>query len=168
MSKVFGYSVLMFFLFLRVSSLVKGHEEKISSVVVKGKVVCKACFDVEHGLHILPASGAVVAISCRNGKKMMKIQNRTNQYGDFIIELPSHLHGVHHLEKACVVKVLKLSQNSPCRLPIRRLKKIKLLSNRNNVRAYTIGTIRLQHTSNHAPKCLLKQTDVEDTTWKSQ
>ncbi|KAL5715608.1 hypothetical protein ACHQM5_017406 [Ranunculus cassubicifolius] len=163
MSKVFRYSFIMFFLFL--ASLVKGQE---ASMAIKGKVVCKACFDVERGLHTLQASGAMVAISCRHGKRMMNIQNRTNEFGEFIIELPSQLHGIHHLEKACVVDVVELHQNSPCRLPIRRLKKIKLLSNRNNVRTYTTGKIRLQHKSNQAPKCLKKQTDVEATTWRTQ
>ncbi|KAL5728237.1 hypothetical protein ACHQM5_001349 [Ranunculus cassubicifolius] len=165
-------SLVMIFLLFKVTYIVKGGEVKILSVVVKGTVVCKACFDVQHGLQILPAQSAVVAISCSNGKRKMKdtlVRNITNKYGDFVIHLlPSHLHGIRRLEKACVVKVLQLPRNSPCRLPMKRLKRINLTSMSSNVRTYTIGSIRLQHTSEHAPNCLKKQNDGEDITWRTQ
>ncbi|KAL5715606.1 hypothetical protein ACHQM5_017404 [Ranunculus cassubicifolius] len=177
MSKLYVYSVSMLFLFFKITTLIKAQkeenlivelagsrEEKVSSVVVNGTVVCKACFDVQLGLHILPSLGTVVAISCRNSNW---VQTRTNENGDFSINLPYHFHGISHLEKACIVKVLQLPKESPCRLPIRRLTRIKLSSSSHKVRTYTIGRIRLQHTSKHAPKCLKKQTDVEDAKRKT-
>ncbi|KAL5715604.1 hypothetical protein ACHQM5_017403 [Ranunculus cassubicifolius] len=164
MSKFYVYSVSMIFLLFKVTTLAQAQkeeniivelagnrEEKVSSVVVKGTVVC----DAGHR-----GPGTIVAVSCRHSDW---VQTRTNEHGDFVINLPYHFHGISHLEKACVVKVLQLPNESACRLPIRQLKRIKLLFSSHKVRTYTTGRIGLQHTSNHAPKCLKKQTDVEHT-----
>ena len=72
----------------------------------------------------------------------------TDRYGEFIIDLPSQLHAIQNLEKACSVKVLQLPKNSPCRqLDIaREHKEIRLLSADNGTRAYTAGTITLEDT----------------------
>ncbi|KAF5182415.1 Pollen ole e 1 allergen and extensin family protein [Thalictrum thalictroides] len=144
-------------------------EEKLSSVVVTGTVVCEACLDKEIGVYAYPVSSAMVAVSCKNGRGKMKKNNcvheKTNEYGDFMIDLPSHLHAIPSLHKACVVKVFGLPKDSPCKkLPI-GAKRIKLLSNRNNIRTYTVGGIRLQQTSKLSRSCLKVQNGGHDAAW---
>ncbi|PIA25892.1 hypothetical protein AQUCO_10400003v1 [Aquilegia coerulea] len=145
-------------------------EEKLSSVVVTGTVVCEACLARETGVYAYPVSSAMVAVSCKNGRGIMKknnwVQETTNEYGDFMIDLPSRLHAIPSLHKACVVKVLRLPKDSPCkRFPIGKAKTIKLLSNRNNLRTYSVGSIRLQQTSKLSRSCLKVQNDGRDTAW---
>ncbi|KAL5715603.1 hypothetical protein ACHQM5_017402 [Ranunculus cassubicifolius] len=148
-------------------------EEKLSSVVVTGTVVCEACLEGEARPYVIPVSGALVGILCKNGKKNMKHtwaeEAGTNEYGDFLIDLPSHLHAIQSLEKACFVKVLRLPKISPCkRVPNKNYTRIMLQSAQNNVRTYiTVGDIRVPMVSRHASSCLRKQNHGEgkSTTW---
>ncbi|KAL1217835.1 hypothetical protein V5N11_009607 [Cardamine amara subsp. amara] len=67
-------------------------EDKISSVVISGSLLCNTA-----------VSGATVAIKCHTGlKKSSKwIKAVTDDFGEFVIHLPSHLHAIPHLEKSC-------------------------------------------------------------------
>ncbi|KAF9610101.1 hypothetical protein IFM89_019966 [Coptis chinensis] len=185
MSGFHGYLALMLFLFFMVTSSVTGNplaelstrselvelagygEEKLSSVIVTGTVGCEACLDNrEAETYAWPVTGALVAISCKSGRRKMKVndwaQEITNEYGDFLIDLPSHLHAIPYLERACVVKVLRVPKNSPCkRIRVRQSNKIELSSVGNNIRTYTAGSIRLHQTSKLSRNCLKKQIMVK-------
>ncbi|PWA69112.1 Pollen Ole e 1 allergen/extensin [Artemisia annua] len=46
--------------------------------------------------------GASIAVSCDTNRKMSKsdwVRGRTDEYGDFFIDLPSHLHAVPNMEE---------------------------------------------------------------------
>ncbi|XP_010505718.1 PREDICTED: uncharacterized protein LOC104782478 [Camelina sativa] len=113
-------------------------EHKLSSVVITGSVLCNT-----------PVSGATVAIKCHTGfKKRSKwVKGVTDDSGEFVIHLPSHLHAIPQLEKACFVKPIHVPKHyHRCYHPFYKSnthKGIKLLSSRNGFRVYSTGTIRL-------------------------
>lgn len=91
-------------------------------------------------------AGASVAVFCGTSGKSRKSWARgtTDEYGDFLIDLPSCLHAIPNLEKVCLVKVLHLPKNSDCRPAFTgKQKGIKLLSIEDGSRAYTANTINL-------------------------
>ncbi|KAK6133195.1 hypothetical protein DH2020_033085 [Rehmannia glutinosa] len=94
-------------------------EEKLSTVVISGKLLCHVGPDDDDKLsrHPYPISGATVAVLCgtRGRKKRSWAKGSTDSYGEFLIDLPSHLHAIPNLEKICLVKVFHLPKSSPCR-----------------------------------------------------
>ncbi|KAL3521812.1 hypothetical protein ACH5RR_014646 [Cinchona calisaya] len=140
-------------------------EEKLSTVTISGKLLCHACDNNIHHHHaknelavIIPAanpvSGASVAVFCGTSGKSKKSWARgtTDEYGDFLIDLPSHLHAIPNLEKVCLLKVLRLPNNSACRPAFTgKHKAIKLLYVEDGARAYTTSTIHL--TTKPSKKC---------------
>ncbi|CAI9760228.1 unnamed protein product [Fraxinus pennsylvanica] len=77
-----------------------------------------------------------VAVICNTSTKRRKIGAKgTTEYGEFIIELPSHLHAIHNLEKLCLVKVFHLPKRSACWQE--KLEKIELTSTGDGIRSYT-------------------------------
>ncbi|KAJ4956354.1 hypothetical protein NE237_013137 [Protea cynaroides] len=145
-------------------------EERLSSVIVAGTLLCDACLDGKAEPGSLPISGAKVGITCKNGRKMRKSiwsQGRTDEYGDFILDLPSHLHAIPRLEKVCFVKVVALPNNSPCRhvLPVKP-KGIRLSSVGNGIRTYTSGKMRFKPLYNASRLCVNRAGDDEqEISW---
>ncbi|XP_020551963.1 uncharacterized protein LOC105168050 isoform X2 [Sesamum indicum] len=82
-------------------------EEKLSTVVIGGKLLCHATASHKLSSHPHPVSGALVAVFCAMGGKTRKswAKGSTNSYGEFLIDLPSHLHAIPNLEKVKVFVV---------------------------------------------------------------
>ncbi|XP_059624833.1 uncharacterized protein LOC132268112 [Cornus florida] len=125
-------------------------EDRLSTVLVSGTLLCEDCLDDQKTpLHPRPVSGASVAVSClvcRKTKKSILIRGTTDEYGDFLIDLPSHLHAIPNLEKICLVRVLQLPKDSLCRPDpafTGKHKAIKLSSVGNGIRTYTAQRIHL-------------------------
>ncbi|KAK9084614.1 hypothetical protein Sjap_025025 [Stephania japonica] len=137
-------------------------EERLSSVLVTGSVSCEACSNGDRDeFHEIPISGATVAAYCKtenHHRKQTKprrvAQGKTDKYGDFIIDLPSHLHAIPNLDRACFVIVLELPhRNSPCKhVLIGKPNEIELSSVGNNIRTYTAGNLKFA-----AQKCIIKR-----------
>uniref|UniRef100_A0A2N9GHJ5 Pollen Ole e 1 allergen and extensin family protein n=1 Tax=Fagus sylvatica TaxID=28930 RepID=A0A2N9GHJ5_FAGSY len=142
-------------------------EEKLSTVLVTGSVHCEACL---HGheaeLHAWPISGALVTVNCHNNGKNSRsrwAEAVTDEFGEFIVDLPSHLHAVPNLEQTCSVKVLRIPKNSPCRPAyVKKQKGLKLSSFGNGIRTYSAGKIRFMDlTSGPLQACMKKSGDRE-------
>ncbi|KAL8046051.1 hypothetical protein ABFX02_08G154400 [Erythranthe guttata] len=121
-------------------------EEKLSTVVISGKLLCHAGAHDKLSGHPYPISGASMAVFCGTSEKKKKswAVGRTNSYGEFVIDLPSHLHAIPNLEKTCVVKVLHVPKSSPCgRAFTGKNKRIKLKSVGEDARIYTTHNINL-------------------------
>ncbi|KAK8487463.1 hypothetical protein V6N13_032615 [Hibiscus sabdariffa] len=115
-------------------------EEKLSTVLVTGSVVCEAC-----QLPSQPISGAVIAVKCKT-KSAGTTHATTDGYGDFIIDLPSYLHGIINLEKMCSIRIMRIPKKSMCRPAlVKKHKRLRLSSVGNGIRTYTAGKIKLQH-----------------------
>ncbi|KAK9091861.1 hypothetical protein Syun_026772 [Stephania yunnanensis] len=136
-------------------------EERLSSVLVIGSVSCEACSKGDQNKsHEVPISGATVVVHCKTGihrkqpKQRRAAQGKTDEYGDFIIDLPSHLHATPNLDKACTVRVLKLPhRNSHCKhVLLGKPSEIELSSFGNNIRTYTTGNLKFT-----TPKCMIKK-----------
>ncbi|CAH8376268.1 unnamed protein product [Eruca vesicaria subsp. sativa] len=113
-------------------------EHKLSSVVITGSLLCNT-----------PVSGATVAIKCHTGfkKRSNLIKAVTDDFGEFVIHLPSHLHAIPNLEKSCFIKPIHVPKHyHRCYKTFSKSnlhKGIKLVSSRNGFRVYTSGTIML-------------------------
>ncbi|KAA8519223.1 hypothetical protein F0562_013479 [Nyssa sinensis] len=122
-------------------------EEKLSTVLVSGTVLCS---DEKAQNHPHPVSGASVAVLCHTSgnwktRKSNWARGTTDEYGDFLIDLPSHLHSSPNLEKICLVKVLQLPRNSLCRPAFTGDHKgVELSSVGNGIRTYTAQRIHLK------------------------
>ncbi|XP_071725137.1 uncharacterized protein [Rutidosis leptorrhynchoides] len=134
-------------------------EEKLSTVTISGSVLCDARLHQGEPRHELPVQGALVGVHCQSrgkGKSISCSEAETDEVGDFLIDLPSHLHATPNLEDICSVKVLRLPKTSPCR---RRSAKnvvgmrkpevygLKLASLGNGIRTYKAGKLKLHHHS---------------------
>ncbi|RDX62975.1 hypothetical protein CR513_58644, partial [Mucuna pruriens] len=87
-------------------------EEKLSTVLITGSVNCEA----PHQPHAWPVQGASVAVNCHShGSKSMVARGVTDEFGDFMVDLPSHLHAIPNLEKKCTVKIHRIPKASLCR-----------------------------------------------------
>ncbi|XP_030456892.2 uncharacterized protein LOC115677821 [Syzygium oleosum] len=124
-------------------------EKKVSTVLVAGSVSCEGRFlgDARHQLHAWPVSGALVGVKCRTSKNEISLawtRGIADEFGDFTIDLPSHLHAIPDLPKECSVELLRVPRSSLCR-PARghRRKRLRLASVRDGVRSYEVGNIRL-------------------------
>ncbi|MFS8015600.1 hypothetical protein Hanom_Chr15g01358591 [Helianthus anomalus] len=141
-----GYISFMLFIFLAPSvafltddmARLAGYgEEKLSTVVVSGALICD---DESH-----PIPGASVAVWCGTDRKSI-IRGKTDEYGDFLIDLPSHLHAIPDMEKRCRVRIVGVPNKSPCHRHQHRAKhtaRIMLLSSGNGVRTYSTHQIHL-------------------------
>ncbi|CAA0815437.1 Pollen Ole e 1 allergen and extensin family protein [Striga hermonthica] len=118
-------------------------EDKLSTVVVGGKIICHGGGAIEKASH--PVSGATVVVLCGSSTKRKKSWARTgtDDSGNFLIDLPSHLHAIPNLEKICHIKVVRLPKTSPC-CPMRKHNSIKLTSNADGIRNYTTEDIHLK------------------------
>ncbi|KAI4296049.1 hypothetical protein L6164_036039 [Bauhinia variegata] len=122
-------------------------EERLSTVLVTGSVQCDAALHA----HSWPISGALVAVNChshasKRKDKSVVARGVTDEFGDFIIDLPSHLHAIPDLEKICSVKVRRIPKGSMCRpTSVKRHKGLILSSFGNGIRTYSAGEIRFQH-----------------------
>lgn len=91
---------------------------------------------------------AVVTLKCRmrGQSKPVWAEAVTDKYGDFSIDLPSQLHATHNLDKTCLVKVLRIPNNSRCQPAyVKKQKGLKFLSVDNGVRTYSTGRIIFEH-----------------------
>lgn len=88
--------------------------------------------------------GATIGIKCHTGymRRSKWIKAVTNELGQFVIDLPSHLHAIPDLDKACIIKPLSVPKLYRCSSKIHR--GIQLLSSSNGSRVYTAGNITLQ------------------------
>ncbi|XP_050369497.1 uncharacterized protein LOC126787651 [Argentina anserina] len=148
-------------------------EEKLSTVLITGSVHCEeACSlsdDHEHQahqlhLHAWPVSGAVVSVNCRVGgrkRKSSRSQGVTDEYGDFMIDLPSDLHAVPNLDKLCCARVIRVPKNTQCKAAfVKRHKGLKLSSVGNGIRTYSTGRIRFQNlTPKPSQSCIEKASN---------
>ncbi|XP_019179280.1 PREDICTED: uncharacterized protein LOC109174501 [Ipomoea nil] len=129
-------------------------EDKISTVLIEGEVVCQTCSDGDESSSLHPISGASVGILCsRSGRRASFsssswVKGSTDEDGGFLIDLPSHLHAIPNLENACLVRVLHLPKASICtqhyyysRAP--KHKGIQLIGVEEGTRTYTTHTIHL-------------------------
>ncbi|CAM8908564.1 unnamed protein product [Rhodiola kirilowii] len=121
-------------------------EEKLSTVLITGSVFS------QDSIQLQPVSGAKVGVTCSPGRKKTRKSSWeeetviTDEFGDFTIDLPSHLHGTQNLDKACQVKIIHVPARGHYKRSFGRMeyKEIKLSSARNGVRIYTAGKIILQ------------------------
>ncbi|XP_052180914.1 uncharacterized protein LOC127794068 [Diospyros lotus] len=126
-------------------------EEKLSTVLISGSVLCRptSCSDDRPPTNPQAVSGALVAISCHTSGKTSKsnwVESTTDEFGDFLIDLPSHLHAIPSLDKRCLVKLLRLPKNSSCSPPAAFTGThagLKLSSVGNGVRTYTAESLYL-------------------------
>ncbi|VFQ97810.1 unnamed protein product [Cuscuta campestris] len=141
-------------------------EEKLSTVIIYGTVLCHPCGGGRHP-HLLrlkphPVSGAWVVVSCKTDEKEKKLlgrrrwggieeEKKTDENGEFLIDLPSHLHAIPDMEKACTVSVVRLPNDSACNNHPTTFTNtrpaaaaaIKLTSNKEGTRSYTTHNITL-------------------------
>ncbi|CAG7887969.1 unnamed protein product [Brassica rapa] len=119
-------------------------EDKLSSVLVTASLLSSSSS---------PIPGATVGIKCHTGyrKRSKWIKAVTNALGQFTIDLPSHLHAIPDLEKACSIKPLSVPKPYCYRFnaityqcsPTKTQRGIKLVSSSNGLRVYTAGNITL-------------------------
>ncbi|XP_058071324.1 uncharacterized protein LOC131220426 [Magnolia sinica] len=145
-------------------------EERLSSVLVTGTVLCEACLPGEVESRALHVPGALVGVACKTGGKRRKLnwsQGATDKYGDFIVDLPSRLHAIPRLDSACRVTIVRLPKRSPCRkVHIRKTRAIQLSSVGNGIRTYTTGVIKLRQQSKPGHVCIKKgRENAEERTW---
>ncbi|GAV59843.1 Pollen_Ole_e_I domain-containing protein [Cephalotus follicularis] len=144
-------------------------EEKLSTVLVSGTLLCEACLHGHPHLQAWPISGALVGVHChaRGRRKSSCLQGVTDEYGDFLIDLPSHLHAIPNLDKTCSVTVLRLPHNSQCRSAyVKKRKGLRLSSFGNGIRTYTAGRLRLHHsTSKPSHACIKNESSDQHMEW---
>ncbi|XP_050215189.1 uncharacterized protein LOC126666225 [Mercurialis annua] len=114
-------------------------EEKLSTVLVTGSLHCNS----------FPVSGASVAIRCGkwSQESSAATEAETDVYGEFQIDVPSHLHAIPNLGTECSLIVLRVPKQSACLPTITETKMLTLLLARDGVRIYTAGDVRLSKQS---------------------
>ncbi|KAK7292488.1 hypothetical protein RIF29_08269 [Crotalaria pallida] len=132
-------------------------EEKLSTVLITGSLHCEASFHNINGdqpqPHAWPIPGARIGVNCHSHAGERKDNSTvaggvTDEFGDFMVDLPSHLHAIPNLEKICTVKLLRIPKGSLCRpAQIKKHKGLRLSSFGNGIRTYTAGNIRIQHST---------------------
>ncbi|CAH8276319.1 unnamed protein product [Arabidopsis lyrata] len=113
-------------------------EQKLSSVLLTASLLSSSSS---------PIHGATIGIKCHIGYRRISkwIKAVTNELGQFVIDLPSHLHAIPDLDKACIIKPLSVPKPYRCSSKIHR--GIQLLSSSNGSRVYTAGNITLQEST---------------------
>ncbi|KAE8637362.1 uncharacterized protein LOC116401783 [Cucumis sativus] len=147
-------------------------EERLSTVLVTGSVLCEACL---HGdepqVHAWPIKGAMVGVNCHNTGKNSKssdwVHGVTDEFGDFVIDIPSHLHATRSFENVCSIKILRTPKNTHCRpAHLAGRKPLQLSSFGGGIRTYTSGVLRLQHqTSRPLQACRNEGRGGRQTSW---
>ncbi|KAL0907192.1 hypothetical protein M5K25_025742 [Dendrobium thyrsiflorum] len=126
-------------------------EERLSTVLVTGSLLYRARHFSSGSNHLTTsyAKGVKVAVTCKNDKGRMNRRSdfsygTTDKFGDFIINIPSHLHAIPNFEDSCFVRILKTQRNSHYyhQITISNPIRIKLSHVGNNIRVYTTGTVR--------------------------
>ncbi|KAI7749674.1 hypothetical protein M8C21_033735 [Ambrosia artemisiifolia] len=134
-------------------------DEKLSTVVVSGSILCDVCLDKSSNLQSHPIPGASMAVSCDTGKKTSKsdwVMGTTDEYGDFLVDLPSHLHAIPNMENRCIVRIIELPKSSPCYQAFTgQHRTITFSSVDNGVRAYTAHEFHL--TPKYSHPCMIEQ-----------
>ncbi|QHO51129.1 hypothetical protein HN51_002876 [Arachis hypogaea] len=129
-------------------------EEKLSTVLITGSLNCQPTIPDQYQPHAWPIPGASVAVNChsngrkRRGRTAAVAVGVTDEFGDFMVELPSYLHAIPNLEKICRVKINEIPKGSMCGVMNKRQKKkqqLSLTSFGNGIRTYSAGDIRLHH-----------------------
>ncbi|OIW13870.1 hypothetical protein TanjilG_31759 [Lupinus angustifolius] len=129
-------------------------EEKLSTVLVTGSVNCEVTTFHSGGAiqpRAWPIQGVLVSVNChshstKRRSKSMVAQGVTDEFGDFIVDIPSHLHAIPNLEKICRVKILRIPKGSLCQQAhVKRQKGLRLESFGNGIRTYSAGNIRFKH-----------------------
>ncbi|XP_006352324.1 uncharacterized protein [Solanum tuberosum] len=117
-------------------------EEKLSTVFLHGTLLC--------GHTPYPVPGASVAVFCGTSgpgrvRKSSWAKNVTNESGEFIIDVPSHLHANIHDPNLCHIQILHLPKDySHCHHhSFTKRKTFTLTSSNIGVRVYTTPTIYL-------------------------
>ncbi|XP_058756703.1 gibberellin-regulated protein 14-like [Vicia villosa] len=91
------------------------HHKKPTSAVVVGTVFCDTCFQQDFSMGSRFISGASVEVECKNGdtisKPSFKKQVKTNNHGEFTIQLPFSVSKHVKRIKQCIVKLV--SSNEP-------------------------------------------------------
>ncbi|KDP35508.1 hypothetical protein JCGZ_08946 [Jatropha curcas] len=141
-------------------------EEKLSTVLITGSILCEACLHSQPKLQTWPLSGALVAINCDMKGKWIKASSAqavTDEYGDFQIDLPSHLHAIPNLESTCSVKVLRIPKNSACKPAFaRKHKALTLSSAGDGIRVYTAEKIKFLDLKSRSLKaCLNRESNYK-------
>ncbi|KAG1366745.1 hypothetical protein COCNU_13G005350 [Cocos nucifera] len=143
-------------------------EERLSSVLVTGTILCDACLQAWSHLLSSHVSDAKVAVACKTEDRRRKaywVYGMTDDYGEFIIDLPSHLHAIP-LEEDCIVRVLRMPKNSYCQqISGMNQKAIKLSSVGNSIRVYTAGVVRLRYRTKPSHECLKKRDNDMESAW---
>ena len=110
-----------------------------------------------------------MAVKCQTAckSKSGSAQAITDEYGDFLIDLPSHLHGIPNLQNICAIKVLRIPKNSMCRPAFaKKQKELRFSSVGNGIRTYTAGRIRFQHiTSKPLKACIRRASSDKQIAW---
>lgn len=119
---------------------------------------------------ILKSAGALVAVKCHHhGKKSRSRwaqQGVTDEFGDFVVDLPSQLHAVPNLEKTCSITVLRVPKNSPCRpAHVRKQKGLRLSSVGSSIRIYTAGRINFLHMTSRPLEACMKRSGDKEMPW---
>ncbi|KAJ8499282.1 hypothetical protein OPV22_009834 [Ensete ventricosum] len=124
-------------------------DERLSIVLVTGTVLCSARMHRSLGLFTSNVPGAKVAVACKTeGRRNLSwAYGLTDDDGEFIVDLPSHLHANPKLEEDCIVRVLRVpKKGSFCDLVAGvRSNHITLSSVGESIRVYTAGTLILGH-----------------------
>ncbi|OIV89282.1 hypothetical protein TanjilG_23742 [Lupinus angustifolius] len=122
-------------------------EQKLSTVLITGSLHCYTPFHAP-----CPIPGALVGVKCdsygsEKKEKTSVARGVTDEFGDFIVDIPSHLHAIPNLEKVCSVKVDSIPKGSMCKpfQVMRHNKGLRLSSFGNGIRTYTAGNIRIHH-----------------------
>ncbi|KAK6913401.1 hypothetical protein RJ641_023002 [Dillenia turbinata] len=88
------------------------HDKKLSSAVVVGTVYCDTCFqqDFSKSSHFI--SGALVAVECRDGsaEPTFRQEVKTNEHGEFRVNLPFSVSKHVKKIKNCSVKLISSSE----------------------------------------------------------
>ncbi|RZR91089.1 hypothetical protein BHM03_00019176 [Ensete ventricosum] len=123
-------------------------DERLSIVLVTGTVLCIETVKFTD-INLAVSEGAKVAVACKTEgrRKLSWAYGLTDDDGEFIVDLPSHLHANPKLEEDCIVRVLRVpKKGSFCDLVAGvRSNHITLSSVGESIRVYTAGTLILGH-----------------------
>ncbi|KAJ3673610.1 hypothetical protein LUZ60_005602 [Juncus effusus] len=131
-------------------------EERLSSVLVSGTIECGVCLSAGTRLVTFHVPGAKIAVACKTEGQKRRTNwayGTTDEYGEFMIDLPSQLHANPKLEESCIIRILQIPSTSYCKIHSLNWHNMKLSSVGNGIRVYTAGTIKLSRPNN---RCISK------------
>ncbi|XP_061344284.1 proline-rich extensin-like protein EPR1 [Gastrolobium bilobum] len=110
-----SWFLVILFLSLTFGSLSEAsHDKKLPSAVVVGTVYCDTCFQQDFSLGSHFISGASVAVECKDGYESSKPRFRkkvkTDEHGEFRVQLPFSVSKHMKRIKGCTVKLLSSSE----------------------------------------------------------